>query len=98
MRIVDERALSLLAGGMEDGGEHSTPYFAELNMLELAIVRHSAVLALTRSPLKDQFDLDEILEMVETKKSGFWGKLFKGDKKKVKKGVFTCGCGISIGH
>ncbi|KAF9530355.1 hypothetical protein CPB83DRAFT_763198 [Crepidotus variabilis] len=71
--------------------ESSTPYIAELTALELAIVKHCAVLMLTRSPLKDQFDLDEILEMVEMKKSGFWGKLFKGDNKKnVKKkgGVF----------
>ncbi|KAF8909401.1 hypothetical protein CPB84DRAFT_1516605 [Gymnopilus junonius] len=70
--------------------ESATPYIAELSALELAIVKHCAVLALTRSPLKDQFDLDEILEMVETKKSGFWNKLFKGDKKNVKKkGVFS---------
>ncbi|KAF9005924.1 hypothetical protein BDQ17DRAFT_1352402 [Cyathus striatus] len=69
--------------------DNSTPYIAELSALELAIVRHAAVLLLSRSPLKDQFDLDEILEMVETKKSGFWNKLFKGDKKNVKKkGVF----------
>ncbi|PPQ88709.1 hypothetical protein CVT25_009473 [Psilocybe cyanescens] len=69
--------------------ESSTPYIAELSALELTIVKHCAVLALTRSPLKDQFDLDEILDMVETKKSGFWNKLFKGDKKNVKKkGVF----------
>ncbi|EPQ56467.1 hypothetical protein GLOTRDRAFT_75157 [Gloeophyllum trabeum ATCC 11539] len=68
----------------------SVPYIAELSALELTIVKHAAVLALTKSPLKDQFDLDEILEMIETKKSGFWGKLFKGDKQKnrQKKGVF----------
>jgi len=66
--------------------ENATPHIAELSTVELAIVKHCAVLALTRSPLKDQFDLDEILEMVETKKSGFWGKLFnKGDKKNLKK-------------
>lgn len=65
----------------------SIPYIAELSTLELAIVKHSAVLALHRSPLKDQFDLDEILELVEVKKGGFWNKLFKGgnDKKNVKK-------------
>jgi hypothetical protein len=69
--------------------ESSTPYVAELSALELAIVKHSALLALTRSPLKDQFDLDEMLDLVETKKGGFWNKLFKGDKKNVKKkGVF----------
>ena len=62
--------------------QNSIPYIAELSALELAIVKHCAVLALTRSPLKDQFDLDEILEMIETKKSGFWNKLFKSDKDK----------------
>jgi hypothetical protein len=76
--------------------ESATPYIAELGALELAIVKHCAVLMLTRSPLKDQFDLDEILEMVEVKKAGFWGKLFKGDNKKnmKKKGVF--GVGLSF--
>lgn len=62
------------------------PYVAELTPLELAIVRHAAVVVLYRSPLRDQMDLDEILEMVEEKKQGFWGKLFKGnDKKNIKK-------------
>lgn len=66
--------------------QNSTPYIAELSLLELNIVKHAAVLALYRSPLRDQFDLDEILELVEVKKSGFWNKLFKGnDKKNVKK-------------
>jgi hypothetical protein len=62
------------------------PYIAELTPLELAIVRHAAVVVLYRSPLRDQVDLDDILEMVEVKKQGFWGKLFKGnDKKNIKK-------------
>ncbi|RDB23715.1 Rho-type GTPase-activating protein 1 [Hypsizygus marmoreus] len=69
--------------------ESLIPYIAELSALELAIVKHCAVLALSKSPLKDQFDLDELLEMVEPKKSGFWKTLFKGDKKNIKKkGVF----------
>ena len=42
----------------------SVPFIAELNPVELAIVKHSAVLALMRSPLKDQFDLEEVLELV----------------------------------
>jgi hypothetical protein len=58
------------------------PYIAELSPLELAIVRHAAVVILYRSPLRDQLDLDEILEMVEAKKQGFWGKLFKANEKK----------------
>ncbi|KAF9269024.1 RhoGAP-domain-containing protein [Marasmius fiardii PR-910] len=68
---------------------NSIPYIAELNALELAIVRHSAVLVLSKSPLKDQLDLEELLELVEIKKSGFWKTLFKQEKKNVKKkGVF----------
>lgn len=63
------------------------PYIAELSPLELAILKHAAVLALQRSPLRTEFDLDEILELVELKKSSFWNKLFKAnnDKKAVKK-------------
>ncbi|KAI0820813.1 RhoGAP-domain-containing protein [Trametes gibbosa] len=71
--------------------QSATPYIAELNPVQLAIVKHCAVLVLQRSPLRDQFDLDEILELVELKKSSFWNKLFKpgNDKKNVKKkGVF----------
>ncbi|KAF8552406.1 RhoGAP-domain-containing protein [Imleria badia] len=71
--------------------QSTIPHIAELSALELAIVKHSALLSLQRSPLKDQIDLDELLELVETKKAGFWNKLFKaGDKKNVKKkGVFS---------
>lgn len=66
--------------------ENSIPYIAELSAVELAIVKHCAVLELTRSPLKEQFDLDELLEMVEAKKAGFWKTLFnKTDKKNIKK-------------
>lgn len=65
-------------------GDQTT--IAELTPLELFIVKHFAVLALLRSPLKDQFDLDEILELIEAKKSTFWNKIFKGnDKKNIKK-------------
>lgn len=62
------------------------PLLAELTPLELVIVKHFALLALIRSPLKDQFDLDDVLELIEVKKNTFWGKLFKGnDKRKNKK-------------
>ena len=70
--------------------ETSLPYIAELSALELAIAKHFAVLALTRSPLKDSFDLEELLEMVEPKKSNFWQKLFRGDKKAPKKKGTSC--------
>lgn len=70
--------------------QSAVPYISGLSALELAIVKHCALLALLRSPIRDQVDLDEILELIETKKGGFWNKLFKaGDKKNVKKkGVF----------
>lgn len=61
------------------------PLIGELSPLELAIVKHAAVLALYRSPLRDQLDLDEILDMVELKKSGWWVKIFKGNADKKNK-------------
>lgn len=69
-------------------GQSPIPYIAELSALELAIVKHSAVLILSKSLLRDQIDLDELLELIEVKKAGFFQKLFKSggnDKKKVKK-------------
>ena len=61
------------------------PHISEPNALELAIVKHLALLALLRSPIREQVDLDEILELIEMKKGGFWNRLFKaGDKKNVK--------------
>ncbi|KAL4268903.1 RhoGAP-domain-containing protein [Pleurotus pulmonarius] len=70
--------------------QHAVPFVADLSALELTIVKHTALLALSRSPLKDQFDLDDILESLENKKGGFWNKLlFKANDKKIKKkGVF----------
>ena len=67
--------------------QNSIPFIAELSPVELAIVKHCAVMALQKSALRDQFDLDEILELVENKKPTFWNKIFKAgnDKKNVKK-------------
>lgn len=73
--------------------QSSIPYIAELTPLQLAIVKYCAVLVLQRSPLRNEFDLDEILELVEVKKSSFWNKLFKpgSDKKNLKKkGQLLC--------
>jgi len=61
--------------------ESSVPYISDLSALELAIVKHAALLALYRSPLRDQF---------EVKKSGFFHKLFKtnnGQRNVKKKGA-----------
>lgn len=48
-----------------------TPYVAELAPLELAIVRHAAVAVLYRSSLRDEVDLDQVLGMLEMKRSRF---------------------------
>ncbi|KAN0105107.1 RhoGAP domain containing protein [Russula decolorans] len=77
VKIVDEPTPS-------HATRHCTrPIIAELTPLELAIVRHAAVVVLYRSPL-------HLGKWVEVKKQGFWGKLFKGnDKKNIKKkGLF----------
>jgi hypothetical protein len=68
--------------------QSQVPFIAELSALELAIVKHCAVLVLHGSPLRNEFDLDEMLELIEVKKSGFFAKFFKGgnDKKIKKKG------------
>lgn len=54
-------------------------YFSELSALELFIVRHIAVMSL--EPLvKEHFNLEELLELIETRKGGFWGKFGKAFK------------------
>jgi hypothetical protein len=64
-------------------------YFSELSALEYFIVRHIAVLAL-ETLLGKIFNLEELLELIETRKGTIWekfGKAFRsgGDKKNVKK-------------
>ncbi|PCH44221.1 RhoGAP-domain-containing protein [Wolfiporia cocos MD-104 SS10] len=71
--------------------QSSIPFIAELSTVELAIVKHCAVSVLCRSSLRDQFDVDEILELVEMKKNSFWKQIFKAGNNKQnvkKKGVF----------
>lgn len=68
--------------------ENSIPNIAELSALELAVIKHAAVVILMRSPLKEFLDMDEIYELLELKKGGFWNKLFKAGnsaQKNVKK-------------
>lgn len=68
--------------------ESAIPFIAELGPLELAIVKHSAAVIMSKSPLKEHMDMDEIYDLLEMKKGGFWNKLFKAGgsgKKDVKK-------------
>jgi len=79
---------------VKENGQDTIPspyvkYFSELSALEYFIVRHIAVLAL-ETLLKDIFNLEELLELIETRKGTIWekfGKAFKsgGEKKNVKK-------------
>lgn len=64
-----------------------TTMLGELSALESVIVKHVAALSLANSAIKDETTLDELLEIVETRKGNFWGKLFKGgnEKNKIKK-------------
>ncbi|KAG8735117.1 hypothetical protein FRC10_010969 [Ceratobasidium sp. 414] len=65
---------------------------AELSPLELLVVKHVAMFQLSRGPLREVVDPDELAELLEVKKNTFWGKLFKGGKDKQgikKKGVFA---------
>lgn len=72
-----------------DGGKK---YFSELSALEYFIVRHVAVIAM-QPMLEGHFTMEELLNLIETRKPTFWnkmGKAFKNDGKKggKKKGVF----------
>jgi len=72
-----------------DGGKK---YFSELSALEYFIVRHVAVIAM-QPMLEGHFTMEELLNLIETRKPTFWGKMgkaFKNDGKKggKKKGVF----------
>jgi hypothetical protein len=69
----------------------ATPYISKLSSLELALVKHAAASILSRSPLKEHFDLEEILGPIKVKKEKQrWGILLKlaNDDKIKKKGIY----------
>jgi hypothetical protein len=68
------------------------PLISELAPLDALIVKHFALLALTKSTLAPYIDMEDMLELVEVRKNQWWNKIFKGgkDKKDVKrKGQFA---------
>ncbi|KAG8821185.1 hypothetical protein FRC19_008185 [Serendipita sp. 401] len=67
---------------------YDAPYLSDLDNLDSIIVKHAALWLLNHSELKDKFDADDILEGIEVRKAGLWGKFFRGEKKVKKKGVF----------
>ncbi len=81
-----------LAASTENGQHRTKRYFSELSALEYFIVRHVAVLSM-EPLLEGHYNLEELLQLIETRKPTFWGKFgkaFKNDRPKggKKKGVF----------
>jgi hypothetical protein len=90
---VEEFTIIVNENGNDTIPPPNAKYFSELSALEYFIVRHIAVLAL-ETLLGEIFNLDELLELIETRKGTIWekfGKAFRsgGDKKNVKKKGIT---------
>jgi hypothetical protein len=85
-----ERRMSSVSGGKGNATDipRLAPLLTDLEACDAAIVKHAAVWLLSHSELRDKFDLDEVLELIEARKAGIWGKIFKGEKKAKKKGEF----------
>lgn len=62
-----------------------------LNPLQSLIIRHFALLQLQKSGIGQQIELDDVLELLEARKSQWWNKIFKNNAKKdtKKKGKLT---------
>ena len=79
--------------GADSGAQRTKRYFSELSALEYFIVRHVAVLSM-EPLLEGHYNLEDLLNLIETRKPTFWGKFGKAfqknDRPKVgkKKGVF----------
>ncbi|KAI9435974.1 RhoGAP-domain-containing protein [Lactarius indigo] len=88
VNIPDKEAVQAADLRLPVPPQNSTPYVAELTPLELAIVRHAALAVLYRSSLSGRMYLDQVLEMFEVKRQGFWERLFKPGDDRKKKGLF----------
>lgn len=69
---------------------NSVPLFAQLSPLDASIVRHFALINLTKTGLGHLIDVEDILELLDTRKNQWWNKIFKnnGKKDQKKKGIF----------
>lgn len=61
------------------------PLFSGLNSLQSLIVKHFALLQLQKTPIGHVIELDEVLELLESRKNQWWNKIFKGNQKKDQK-------------
>lgn len=73
-------------------GLPSRPLLANLNHLQSLILKHFALLQLQKSGLGHLIDLDDVLELMDVRKSQWWNKIFKGNtkEKQKKKGELLC--------
>ena len=79
--------------GGDPSSQRTKRYFSELSALEYFIVRHVAVLSM-EPLLEGHYNLEDLLNLIETRKPTFWGKFGKAFQKNdrpkggKKKGVF----------
>ncbi|WVN87796.1 uncharacterized protein L203_102991 [Cryptococcus depauperatus CBS 7841] len=80
--------ISLLAE--KDRRLDDRPLLSNLSHLQNCIVRHFALLQLQKTSLAPLIDLDDLLDLLDNRKSQWWNKIFKGNAKKdtKKKGLF----------
>jgi hypothetical protein len=56
------------------------PLMSELSALDATIVKHFALIALTKSSIAHYIDMEELFELVEIRKNQWWNKIFKPGK------------------
>ncbi len=61
---------------------HEGPLLSELTPLQSLIIKHFALLLLQKSAIGHLIELDEVLELLESRKNQWWNKIFKGNAKK----------------
>lgn len=61
------------------------PLLSGLNQLQSLIIRHFALLVLLRTGIGHLIELDDVLELLDVRKSQWWNKIFKGNAKKDQK-------------
>lgn len=65
-----------------NSGSDARPILATLNPLQSLIIRHFALLQLQKTGIGHLIELDEVLELLEARKSQWWNKIFKNNAKK----------------
>jgi ribosomal protein S27E len=92
-KLVNGHRRQMSAGNELDNHAESRPrtYFSELSPLEYFKLKGLAVLQLGLLLDDSQYNQGELLDLIETKRTNFWGKIgfakaFKNDKSKPRKG------------